>query len=110
MGWRATLPLARAISDSARWAFVLPDVLVASGRGEAAPRVVYGPARGGGTVGRAGVGGDAGAVPPDVPGITAQTTAPVKAGAVLLDVLGDSPQICVSRPDAPRSAWRTGGQ
>lgn len=40
MGWRATLPLARAISDSARWAFVLPDVLVASGRGEAAPRVV----------------------------------------------------------------------
>ena len=40
LGRYATLPLARAISDSARWVSVLPGVLVASGRGEAAPRVV----------------------------------------------------------------------
>ncbi len=42
LGQRATLPLARAISDSARWVSVLPNALVTAGRGEATPRMAYG--------------------------------------------------------------------
>ena len=40
LGRYATLPLARAISDSTRWVSVLPNI--ETGRGEAAPRMAYG--------------------------------------------------------------------
>ena len=36
LGWRATLPLARAISDSARWVSVLPNIDNRPWRGGAA--------------------------------------------------------------------------